>query len=86
MALLPVAIRSGLPLLPVGIAGTFRVHRRGTFHVRPDRVVVSVGEPLDVAGKTAKDRAAVTVALRDSIERLRDEARDAGIRSGEGGR
>ena len=79
------AIRSGLPLLPVGIVGTFRVHRRGAFHIRPAPVVVSVGEPIAVAGKTAKDRAAITDALRDSIERLRDEARDAGIRSGQGG-
>jgi 1-acyl-sn-glycerol-3-phosphate acyltransferase len=79
------AIKSGLPLLPVGIAGTFRVHRRGAFPIRPGPVVVSVGEPLDVAGKTAKDRVAVTDALRDSIARLRDEARDAGIRSGAGG-
>lgn len=80
------AIKSGLPLLPVGIAGTFRVHRRGAFHIQPAAVVMAVGEPIGVAGKTAKDRAAVTNALRDSIARLRDEARDAGIRSREGER
>jgi 1-acyl-sn-glycerol-3-phosphate acyltransferase len=77
------AIKSGLPLLPVGIAGTFRVHRRGAFRIGPGPVVVAVGEPLDVAGRSAKDRAALTDSLRDSITRLRDEARDAGIRSGE---
>jgi 1-acyl-sn-glycerol-3-phosphate acyltransferase len=78
------AIKSGLPLLPVGIAGTFGVHRRGAFHIRPAPVFVAVGEPVDVARKAPKDRAALTDALRDSIARLRDEARDAGIRSGEG--
>jgi len=77
------AIKSGLPILPVAIAGTFRVHRRGAFEVRPGPVALAVGEPLDITGKTTKDRADVTRTLRDAIERLRDEARDADIRSRE---
>ena len=80
------AVKSGLPILPVAIAGTFRVHRRGAFEIRPGPVAVAVGEPIDVGEKSTKDRQAITKALRDAIERLRDEARDADIRSGTGGR
>jgi 1-acyl-sn-glycerol-3-phosphate acyltransferase len=75
------AIRSGMPLLPLGIVGTFAVHRRGGFRISPRSVIVAVGTPIDVAGKTPRDRAAVTKTLRDAIEALRDEARGADIRS-----
>jgi 1-acyl-sn-glycerol-3-phosphate acyltransferase len=75
------AIKSGMPLLPVGISGTFGVHRRGGFLIRPGSVVVSFGAPIDVAGKSTRDRAALTATLRTAIEALRDEARGADIRS-----
>ncbi|MEP6994822.1 MAG: lysophospholipid acyltransferase family protein [Acidobacteriota bacterium] len=76
------AIKSGMPLLPVGIVGTFGVQRRGGFRITPQHVVVAVGDPIDVAGKSTRDRAAVTESLRRAIETLRDEARGADIRSG----
>ena len=69
------ALRSGLPLLPIGMAGAFRIQRRGGFLVTPTRVVVAVGEAIEVAGRSTRERAAVTEALRESITRLRDEAR-----------
>jgi 1-acyl-sn-glycerol-3-phosphate acyltransferase len=75
------AIKSGMPILPLGIVGTFAVHRRGGFRIRPGAVTVAVGELIDVAGKTTRDRAAVTARLRGAIEALRDEARGADIRS-----
>ena len=80
------AIKSGLPLLPVAIVGTFRVLRRGGFHITPGPVVVAFGMPMDVHGRSSRDRAAVTDALREQITRLRDEARGADIRSREGER
>lgn len=80
------AIKAGLPLLPVGISGTHRVHPRGNFHVTPGPVVVAIGNPIDVAGKSTRDRAALTESLREAIAGLRDEARDAGIRSDGGER
>jgi len=78
------AIKAGMPLLPVGIAGTFQVLRRDSFWISPGVVTVAVGDPLSVEGKSTRDRAAVTAALRAAIESLRDEARGADIRS-EGG-
>ena len=75
------ALKSGLPLLPIGMSGTFRILRRGGFFVTPSRVVVAVGEPIEVVGRSTRERAALTEALRDGIARLRDEARAADIRS-----
>ena len=67
----------GRPLLPVAIAGTFRIQQRGGFTISPSRVVVAVGEPIDVTGKTAADRAEITARLRDAVSGLREEAREA---------
>ncbi|HEY1250987.1 MAG TPA: lysophospholipid acyltransferase family protein [Thermoanaerobaculia bacterium] len=75
------AIKSGMPLLPVGLAGTFAVLRRDSFWISPGIVTVAVGEPLSVEGRTTRDRAAVTASLRGAIEACRDEARAADIRS-----
>ena len=72
-----IAVRSGRPILPLGIAGTFRIQQRGGFTISPSRVAVSVGEPIDVSGKTAADRAEITARLRETVSALRDEAREA---------
>ena len=72
-----LALKSGLPLLPIGIAGTFRILPRGTWEIRPGPVLVSVGNPIDVAGRSLRERDAVTEEARDAIAALRAEARDA---------
>ncbi len=72
-----LAIRAGLPLLPLGIAGTFRIQQRGGFTITPSDVVLAVGAPIFVGGRTAKDRAALTEELRECVATLREEARSA---------
>jgi 1-acyl-sn-glycerol-3-phosphate acyltransferase len=70
-----LALRSGLPLLPLGIAGTFQIQRRGGFTILPSRVCLVVGEPIATAGRTPRDRAALTGQLRESVALLRAEAK-----------
>lgn len=72
-----LAIRSGLPLQPIGIVGTFGILRRGGFTITPSEVVVAVGEPIPVEGLTIKDRGALTDRLRERVGALREEARAA---------
>ena len=72
-----LAIRSGLPLQPIGIVGTFGIQRRGGFTITPSEVVVAVGEPIPVEGRTIKDRGALTDELRERVAALREEARAA---------
>lgn len=69
-----LALRSGLPLLPVGIAGTRRVLPRESLLPTAGTVVVAIGERIPVDGMDSKDRARLTEAARASIEDLRREA------------
>jgi 1-acyl-sn-glycerol-3-phosphate acyltransferase len=72
-----LAIRSGLPLQPLGIAGTFGILRRGGFTITPSEIVVAVGEPIPVEGLTIRDRGTLTDELRQRVAALREEARGA---------
>ena len=72
-----LAIRSGLPLQPIGIAGTFGVQRRGGFAITPSDVVVAIGEPIPVEGRTIRERNELTSRLRERVAALREEARAA---------
>lgn len=68
-----LALRSGFPLLPVAIAGTRRVLPRGTLTTTPGRVVLSIGEPISVSGRSIRDRDDLTREVRDAISSLRNE-------------
>ena len=69
-----LALRSGFPLLPLALAGTRPILPRGSLLMTPGRVVLSVGEPVAVKGRTAKDRDEVTEEVRREILTLREEA------------
>jgi 1-acyl-sn-glycerol-3-phosphate acyltransferase len=69
-----LAVRSGYPLLPVGIAGTRRALPRGTLAISPGPVAMAIGRPFAVAGRSARDRDEVTRQAREAIEALREEA------------
>jgi len=69
-----LAVRSGFPLLPVGIAGTRRALPRGTLAISAGPVAMAIGRPIEVAGRSARDRDEVTRHAREAIEALREEA------------
>jgi 1-acyl-sn-glycerol-3-phosphate acyltransferase len=70
-----LALRSGLPILPIALAGTFRVLKRGSLLITPGPVAMSVGNPIEVSGRSPREREAVTRAARDEVRALRAEAR-----------
>jgi 1-acyl-sn-glycerol-3-phosphate acyltransferase len=72
-----LALKSALPILPAGIAGTFRILPRNSWGIRPGPVVISIGEPIEVAGRDVRERDAVTEEVRKAVLVLRDEARRA---------
>lgn len=72
-----LALRSGAPLLPLGVAGTRRSLPPGSFAITPGPVALAVGPPIEVSGRTARDRDEVTRGLRAAIERLREEATES---------
>ncbi len=71
-----LALRSGAPLLPLGVAATRRSLAPGSFAITPGPVALAVGPPIEVSGRTAHDRDEVTRQLREAIEQLRREARE----------
>lgn len=79
-----IAIKSGVPVIPVGIGGSERAMPKGKKYLRPSKCVVIVGEPMtppDSEGRAS--RAAVkdfTAQLHTRLQQLFDEAqRAAGV-------
>lgn len=74
-----VQSRTGVPIIPVGIGGSERAMPKGAKYIRPAKVVVVVGAPLEAAvteGSKAR-RAAVrsqTAELHRRLQPLYDEA------------
>lgn len=61
-----VAIRAHAPVVPMAIVGTYEVVPMNSFHVRPGRVQLLIGEPISTAGMRVRD-----------VEKLSDLARQA---------
>ena len=70
-----LALKTGAPIVPVAIAGTFAIQQRGGFWLSPGRVEVEIGDPIPVEGMTVADRHALTARAREAIEALRASAR-----------
>jgi 1-acyl-sn-glycerol-3-phosphate acyltransferase len=69
------ALAWGLPILPVAIAGTFRICPKGRLRLRPGPVAIAVGAPLPVEGLGLADRARLRDEVREAVARLRADAR-----------
>lgn len=65
-----LAIRTGLPIVPVGIRGTLGVQRRGSVRVRPGPVEIRYGEPIDPAAFGVRGRGELEVQVRGRLEEL----------------
>ncbi|MGK5554018.1 lysophospholipid acyltransferase family protein [Actinomadura kijaniata] len=62
-----LALRTGAPVVPVGLVGTDRVQPRGRVVPRPGRIEVRLGEPLTFAGRGPASHRDVTRAVTDEI-------------------
>lgn len=69
-----LALRSGLPIVPVGLEGAAHIQPKGSLLIRPRRLRVRYGRPIPVDGLRVEDRAALMARVRGEIARL------AGIR------
>ncbi|MDQ2900002.1 MAG: 1-acyl-sn-glycerol-3-phosphate acyltransferase [Acidobacteriota bacterium] len=67
-----VAIKAGVPIVPMGIVGTREVLPIHDWLVRPGTVRLVVGEPIPTAGLTVQDRGDLTGRLREAIAALID--------------
>jgi 1-acyl-sn-glycerol-3-phosphate acyltransferase len=62
-----IGIKAGVPIVPIAVIGTRDVLPFGSGHIRPGRVTLRIGEPIETSGLTLRDRAAVNDRIRGQI-------------------
>ena len=65
-----LAIKAGVPAVPVGIVGTREVLPIGSFHVRPHPVTLRIGDPIPTAGLQLHDRGELNRTLRQKVAEM----------------
>lgn len=65
-----LALKSGLPIVPVGIRGTRAVQRKGVWTIRPGTVVVSYGAPIDCAAYGIRRKGELIHEVRRRVAEL----------------
>ncbi len=65
-----MAIKAQAPIVPVAVLGGRAAMRKGSPWVRPVRVDVKIGRPIQTAGLTLNDRDALIARVRTDIEAL----------------
>ncbi len=66
-----VAISAGVPVVPVVIEGTRQVMPPGGFHIRPGRIRVRLGEPIETRALQPSDGQQLADRVRRVIEQMR---------------
>ncbi len=65
-----MAIKSQVPILPVGIHGTRQIMKKGDWRMFPGTATIVVGNPIDTRGLTLKDRNRLSRKCREEVARL----------------
>jgi 1-acyl-sn-glycerol-3-phosphate acyltransferase len=73
-----LAMKSGLPILPLAIDGTHDVFPVGANRIAPGKVVVRVGTPIPTEGRSVREKEQISEEARTQIATLLGiEAREA---------
>ncbi len=75
MGAFAAALDFKLPILPIGIAGTYKIWRPGTFWVQSGPIALEIGEPISVEALGSEDRAALRARTHQVVGELRARAR-----------
>lgn len=65
-----MAIRAGVPLIPLALIGTYELLPIHVYSLRPRPVMIIVGDPIPTEGLTTKDADALTARLYDEIAKM----------------
>lgn len=65
-----IGIRAAATIVPAVLCGTSEVLAFGSGRIRPARVTLKIGEPIDTSHLTMKDRHAVTAGIREQIVQM----------------
>ena len=62
------ALKSGAPIVPIAISGSFNIIPRGTWLIHPSRVKLTIGQPIYIHSETEYDQKVAEV--REAIARM----------------
>ena len=65
-----MAIKAGVPLVPVALIGTYELLPIHTYHLTPRPLLAVIGDPIPTTGLTTRDANALTDKLRASISAM----------------
>ena len=65
-----IAIKAGVPAVPVGLIGSREILPMDTLLVQPGGVVLRIGAPVSTAGLSARDRHTLSAKLRERVVAL----------------
>ena len=65
-----LALKSGLPIVPVGIHGSREVRAKSSFWIQPGRITVSCGRPLATGDYGVRDKARLMEDVRRRVAAL----------------
>jgi 1-acyl-sn-glycerol-3-phosphate acyltransferase len=65
-----LAIKAGVPVVPIGISGTRQILPMGSFHVRPHSITIRIGDPISTAGLKLDARGELSQTLRSKVAEL----------------
>ncbi len=68
-----IAIKAGVPVIPLCLKGTLEVLPLGSLNVRPGRVLLRVGDPVATSHLTLHDRAQLSGELYQRVSELLGE-------------
>ena len=65
-----LAIKSGLPILPIAVDGTFDVLRVGAKYVTPGKVTIKAGTQIPTEGASVREKEKLAEQARAQIEKM----------------
>jgi 1-acyl-sn-glycerol-3-phosphate acyltransferase len=65
-----MAIKAGVPIVPVAIVGTYEVLKMNTYVIRPGNLQLVIGQPISTEGCTTRDMEALSEKVKSAIEDL----------------
>lgn len=68
-----LAIASGAPIVPISIIGSGQIMPKGSLSVKPGKITVVIGSPIDVSRYTAEDHDILIEQVRNVIIRNYEE-------------
>ncbi len=67
-----IGIQAGVPILPVAIKGTYDILPRDYMNIRPGRVTLTIGDPIETDQLTIKDKQDLGQQTYDAVARMLD--------------